>query len=180
MSDLIVFTYPGEDEAVKNLEKLAGAKKENIHEAAVTVVDAAVALKREDSKVKITQTLEMAIKGTNLVSGGLWGMVIGLLFGGPLIGGLVGMGLRALGNRSLDIGIDNDFIKSVSEALEPGHSAMFVLTKNTKPSVINEILGDHNGVLHHTSLSEEAAAALTEISADEDVANALEEVNKDI
>lgn len=180
MSDLIVFTYPATDDAVQNLEKLASAKKENIHEAAVTVVDAAVATKREDGKVKVTQTLETAIKGTSVVSGGLWGMLIGLVFGGPLIGGLIGMGVRAFGNRNLDIGIDNEFIKGVSEALEPGHSAMFILTKNTKPAVISEILGDHQGTLHHTTLSEDAAEALTEISADEDVAQALEEVNKDI
>lgn len=174
MSDLIVFTYQSEEEASEALKRLASAKKDNIHEALVSVSDAAVAIRTANGKVKIVQTLEALVKGGRVVSGGLWGILIGLLLGGPLVGALVGMGLRAFGNRKLDLGIDNEFITQVSEALEPSQSALFLLTDDAEPAAINEALGDHRGTLHHTSLSADAAEALATLADQDDIAAALE------
>ncbi len=174
MSDLMVYTYETEDEAAVVLNRVAAVKKDNIQEAAVAIRDAAVVVKRDNGKVKVSQTLEALVKGSRVMGGGFWGILIGFLFGGPLLGGLVGMGLRAFGNRKIDIGIDNQFITDVSEALQPGQSALFLLTADTPAEVIGEALGEHNGTLHHTSFSEEAAEALGQLAEQEELVEALE------
>ena len=171
--DLVVFTYESEDAAASALGQIVTAKKDNTQIPLVAVTDAAVAHKNDKGKVKIRQTLESAVKGTSVAGGGLWGMLIGLLLGGPLLGALIGMGIRALGNTGLDLGIDNTFISTVSDALAPGQSALFLLTSNTDPADINRALGDHGGTLYHTSLSAEASAALTDLAGDETIAQAL-------
>jgi len=173
MSDLIVFTFGTEDEAAEVLGRVATAKQENVQQALVKISDAAVAVKNPQGKVKIRQTLESLAKGGRVAGGGFWGLLIGLLLGGPLVGALVGIGLRAFGNRSFDLGIDNKFISEVSDALEPGHSVLFLLTEGTSPQTISDALGDHNGRLFHTSLSDDAASALTELADDEEIAGAL-------
>ena len=174
MSDLLVFTFRSEDEATEVLKRVATAKKDNVQESLVSIRDAAVATKKANGKVKITQTLEALVKGSRVFGGGFWGILIGLLFGGPLVGGLVGMGLRAFGNKGVDVGIDNTFIKDVSDALNPGQSALFLLTANTDPGTINQALGDHGGILHHTSFTIEAAEALGQLADHDDIAAALD------
>jgi len=119
MSDLVVFTYEQEDRAGQALTSLAGLKQENVQKALIGIEDAAVVVKNANGRVKLRQTLESAVKGRNVASGGLWGMLIGFLFGGPLFGALLGMGLSGLLGRRIDIGIDNAFIRGVSDDLTP-------------------------------------------------------------
>lgn len=174
MSELIVFTYPTEDQAAAALGQVVTQKQENVQAPLVDIEDAAVAVKTRGGKVKVRQTLESAAKGSQLASGGLWGLLIGFLFGGPLFGALLGLGVSKLLGRNLDLGIDNEFIDGVSRELQPGNSALFLLVEGTAPEIIAEALGDHRGKLHHTSMSDEAAAALAEASTDSDLAAAAE------
>ena len=102
MSKLIVFTYDDQQKAVTVLQSVAELSKEHL----IEVQDAAVIVKNANGKVKVQQTLEAAIKGSNVASGGFWGLLIGLIFGGPIFMAVLGMGLSALFGRKLDIGID--------------------------------------------------------------------------
>ncbi|MEM7117886.1 MAG: DUF1269 domain-containing protein, partial [Chloroflexota bacterium] len=130
MSDLIVFTYNDENKAGEVLTKVATLKQENVQKALINIEDAAVVVKNSDGKVKVQQTLESVVKGSRVASGGLWGLLIGFLFGGPLFGALLGMGFSALFGRKIDIGIDNEFINGIGDDLAPGDSALFLLTNN--------------------------------------------------
>jgi hypothetical protein len=59
-----------------------------------------------------------------------WGLLFGLLFFVPLLGAALGAGFGALAGSLSDAGIDDEFIKSVREEVEPGTSALFLLTSD--------------------------------------------------
>lgn len=168
-SELVVFTYQHPDRAGEVLANIAELKRENIQQPLIGIEDAAVAVKAEDGNIRIKQTLEGAMKTSSVTTGGLWGMLAGFLFGGPLLGGIVGAGLTWLLGRKVDIGINNDFIAQVSEQLKPGHSALLLLVKDTPVDVLAETLNAQGGRLFSTSFSPEAAAAFTQAADSPDI-----------
>jgi len=174
MSELVVFTYNHPDRAAEVLKHIASLKREHIQKPLVGIEDAAVAVKGDDGQVRIRQTLETATKMGGIATGSLWGVLVGFLFGGPLLGALVGAGISWLIGRKIDIGIANDFIQQVSEDLQPGRSALLLLVKDTPIDTLAETLNAQGGRLHHTTLSDEAAAAFTQASGMPEI-RALEE-----
>lgn len=174
MSELVVFTYKHEDKAGEVLAEIASLKRENIRKPLIGIEDAAVAVKTEGGEIKIRQTLETAVKGGNVATGGLWGVLIGFLFGGPLLGALVGAGVSWLLGRKIDVGIDNDFIEKVSGELKPGDSALLLLVKDTPVETLAETLNTRGGRLYHTTLSDEAAAAFTQAGESDEVRQVVE------
>lgn len=174
MSELVVFSYKHPDRASEVLQEIATLKKENVRKPLIGIEDAAVAVKREDGRVKIRQTLESVMKGTQVAYGGLWGVLIGFLLGGPLLGALAGVGIGAILGRNLDVGIDNDFIERLSNELAPGDSALFLLVRDTPIDTLTEELNTRGGRLFHTSLPEDAAAAFTQAADDARVREALQ------
>ena len=162
MSELVVFTYQHPDRAAEVLKHVASLRREHIRKPLVGIEDAAVAVKGDDGQVRIRQTLESAMKAGTVATGSLWGVLVGFLFGGPLLGALVGAGVSWLMGRKIDIGIDNDFIRQVSDELQPGRSALLLLVRDTPIDTLAETLNAQGGRLHHTTLSDEAAAAFTQ------------------
>ncbi len=161
-SELVVYTYEHPDKASEVLANVAKMKRENIQKPLIGVEDAAVAKKDENGNLRVVQTLESTMKASGVATGGLWGVLVGFLFGGPLLGGLVGAGISWLLGRRVDIGINNDFIDKVSQDLGPGKSALLLLVKDTPVDVLAETLNAQGGRLYSTTLSDEAAAAFTQ------------------
>jgi len=158
MSQLIVFTYNTKDKATAVLQEVADLSKQNL----IRVEDAAVVVKDADGKAKVKQTMESMVKGSNIVGAGFWGLLIGMIFGGPLFVALASMGLTALFGRKLDVGVDNEFIKDVSDDLAPGNSALFLLSHEITVDKVAEALREYGGTVYHTSLSKEAEEALVQ------------------
>jgi uncharacterized membrane protein len=52
--------------------------------------------------------------------------------------------------------VDSKFVKEVSESIQPGTSALFVLVHDANPDVVRAVLEEHHGKVLHTTLSEEA------------------------
>ncbi|MFW5709561.1 MAG: DUF1269 domain-containing protein [Chloroflexota bacterium] len=170
MSQLIVFTYNNQEKAGQVLEAVAELNKQHL----IQVQDAAVIVKDANGKVKVQQTLEAMVKSSNVASGGFWGLLIGLIFGGPIFLALLGMGLSALFGRKLDVGIDNQFIKNVGNDMKPGDSALFLLTEEITVDKVADALREHGGTLYHTSLSKEAEETLAKALEHEPIAEAIE------
>lgn len=89
--------------------------------------DAAVAVKNEKGKVKVTQTLEKMATGSSVTWDFFWGFLIGLILMAPIFWGLLTALFACLLGKGRDLGIDNQFIKEVGESLEPGQSVLFIL-----------------------------------------------------
>ncbi|NDJ53858.1 MAG: DUF1269 domain-containing protein [Chloroflexi bacterium] len=170
MSKLIVFTYENQEKAGQVLQSVAELSKQHL----IEVEDAAVIVKDANGKVKVHQTLESLVKSSNVASGGFWGLLIGLIFGGPIFMALLGMGLSALFGRKLDVGIDNQFIKNVGSDMKPGDSALFLLTEDITVDKVADALREHGGTLYHTSLSKEAEENLAKALEHAPIAKAVE------
>ena len=168
MSDLVVLTFENDTKAGETLKALSEMQREHL----IQLEDAAVAVKDANGKVKVTQTLERLVKGSNITSGGFWGLLIGLIFGGPLFGAVLGMGVSALFGRKLDIGVNNGFITDVANDLQPGESALFVLSRDMTLDKVSERLRQFGGNLHHTSLTREDEEALAQALNEKSVSEA--------
>jgi len=153
MSDLIVIGFSGEfkaDEVLLDLRKL-----ERSH--LLDLEDAAIVVRNKDGKVRLRQTQELVASGA--LSGGFWGLLIGLIFLQPLLA-IFGAAIGALSGALTDIGIDDNFIRELGNTIEPGTSAIFVLVRQSTPDKVLEDLSKFEGKVLQTSLSHEDEAKL--------------------
>ena len=91
------------------------------------VKDAVVVTRGSGSNaVEIKQTVKKAGKWS--LGGGGIGLLAGLLLGGPMGGLVVGATVGAISGAMKDSGIDDKFIRDVSEGLPQESSALFVMT----------------------------------------------------
>ena len=69
-----------------------------------------------------------------------WWALVGLLFLNPLLGlatgAALGAGAGALSGKLADYGINDDFIRSVAEAVQPNTSALFILVRKAQPEKV--------------------------------------------
>ena len=120
--------------------------------------DAVVAVKDVNGKVKLHQAVNLTAAGA--VSGGFWGVLIGLLFLNPLLGVAVGASAGAVSGALRDVGISNDFMKQLADGLQPNTSVLFVLVRKSTPDKVLEEIREYGGTVLQTSLSHEDEAKL--------------------
>jgi uncharacterized membrane protein len=94
-------------------------------------------------------------------------MLFGLLFFVPLLGMAVGAAMGALTGSMTDVGIDDNFIKSVKQRVTPGTSALFLLTSDVVVDRVKEGMSGTHGELIASNLSADQEAKLREVFADE-------------
>jgi len=120
--------------------------------------DAVDAVLEDSGKVKLHQIHNLTAAGA--VSGSFWGLLIGLVFMNPLLGLAAGAMGGALSGALTDVGIDDEFMKSLASELKPGTSVLFVLVKHFTPDKVLAELEGTGGRLLRTSLSHEDEAKL--------------------
>jgi len=167
MNTLIALTFKHDKEgAEKALLRLRSMEREYL----MDLKDAVVARRREDGKVKLAQSVNLI--GLGVWEGAFWGSIIGLLFTGPLgllVGGGVGAGFGALMGSAGDYGIDDDFIKRLSQDMQPCCSALFILVRHLPPERIVESMEGLGGEVIRTSLGKDWEARLEEALARRDL-----------
>jgi uncharacterized membrane protein len=115
-------------------------------EGEIAMSDAVVVIKDDAGKVRIHQTIDPT-PGRSALTGSIWGMLAGMLFGGPvfLAAAAVGAGGGALMAKLIDLGLDDNWVKDVGSWLNPGTSALLVLVAaDVRPAVVAE-LGRYEG-----------------------------------
>jgi uncharacterized membrane protein len=163
MSELFVFAFDNESGAAEMRDALASLQKEHL----ISLEDAAVVVRKPDGKVKVKQAVSLV--GAGAWGGAFWGMLIGMLFWAPWLGLAVGAVTGAIAGKFSDVGVDDNFIKEVSEKIEPGHSALFLLVREATPDKVLERLEGFHPEVIQTSLSKEDEAKLREaFGADEE------------
>jgi uncharacterized membrane protein len=156
MSTLIAITYDTADKADQALEKLSELQKMQL----VSLEDAAVAVKDQKGKVKVTQTLEKMHTGSAAL---------------PIFWGLFGALMGYLFSKGTDLGIDNKFIKDVGDSLDPGQSALFILVVEATQDKVLPEMAEFGGTVFQTSLSNEDEEMLKKALEHEDVSAAAQE-----
>ena len=141
----------------------------------ITLEDAAVAVKDQKGKVKVTQTLEKMATGSSVTWGFFWGFLIGLIFMAPIFWGLFSALFAGLLGKGRDLGIDNKFIREVGDSLDPGQSALFLLVVEATADKVLPEMAKFGGKVFQTSLSNEDEALLKEALENEQVSAVAEE-----
>ena len=165
MADFVAIEYDDMYKAQEVRLTLAKLQREYL----IDMEDAVVAVKDENGKVKLHQAHNLTAAGA--VSGGFWGTLVGLLFFGPFfgIGTVTGAAAGAVSGALSDVGVDDNFMKKLSEGFKPGTSALFVLVRKVTPDRVLEEIKPYGGTVLHTSLShereEKLRAALDEAKA---------------
>lgn len=154
MSTLVVVGYDDLFKAEEVRLKLVKMQKDYL----IDMADAVVAIKDQAGKVKLHQAVNLTAAGA--VSGGFWGTLIGLIFLNPLLGLAVGATAGAVSGALTDLGIDDKFMKDLSDTLKPGSSALFVLVKKSTPDKVLEELAGTGGKVLKSSLSHDDEAKL--------------------
>ena len=135
MSDLIAIVYPTEAKAEDVRQRLFKLQREYL----IKFSDAVIAVKTEAGPVKLNQLVNTTAIGA--ASGSFWGLLVGLLFLNPLIGVALGAASGALGGKLTDYGINDAFMKELSETLQPGKAALFVLVQEMTADKVLENSG---------------------------------------
>lgn len=157
MSNLVVITFDDVDEAERVRDTLRSAQREDF----IKLDDSAVVVKDEEGKIHVKNEMDRGVK-IGAIGGGLLGLLIGGIFF-PVAGLLVGVLGGALVGKSADVGIDQKFVKDVSEALQPGTSAIFFLVREANADVALAALKPYKGTVYHTSFPPEAEKELRRI-----------------
>ena len=154
MSDLVVIVYPTEAKAEEMRQKVLELQKEYL----IEIGDAAIAVKQADGNVKLNQLFNTTAAGA--VSGSFWGLLIGVIFLNPLLGVALGAASGAVSGALTDYGINNDFMKQLSETLQPGNAALFLLIKKVTGDKVLEAVKGTGGTVLKTSLDDSKEKAL--------------------
>jgi uncharacterized membrane protein len=157
MSHLVVVSFDNAEEAGKVRETLRSVEKSDY----LSLDDSAVIVKDEEGKIHVKNEMDRGVK-IGAVGGGLLGLLLaGIFF--PVGGMLVGAALGGLIGKSVDLGIDQRFVKEVADDLEPNTSAIFFLVREANPDVAVAALKPYKGTVRHTSFPPEAEEELRRI-----------------
>jgi uncharacterized membrane protein len=156
VAELVVIGYPNEDTAERVMEELGRLQ----HDMVVQLAGAATVVKDREGKLKVTSPTHAT--GMGAVSGGLWGLIIGLLFFVPIGGLLIGGALGALFGKMGDIGIKDEFKEQVRAMMEPGSAAVVMMFNKATPDKTLAALAPYGGKVLKTSLSAEAEQHIDE------------------
>ena len=160
MATLSVLKFDDAHSADQALEILQRLQQQRL----ITLQDAAVVtwpLDRDSPKTR--QVFDT--KRAGVLSGGFWGLFLGMIFFVPLLGLAVGAASGALGGALSDFGIDDTFIAHTRSKVTRGTSALFLLsTGAVEDRVVPELRG-LNPELVTTNLPTEQEARLRELFA---------------
>ena len=130
-------------------------------EGFIDLEDAVVVVKEKDGTTRYHQMHRMARKGG--FAGSITGLIVGSILLSPLIGAVFGAVTGAVSASLTDVGIDDQFMKDLSQEFEPGCSALFTLVRKADPERVGEAFLGFGGKVLVNSVSKEREAALQEI-----------------
>ena len=161
MANLVVITFDNPDEAGKVRETLRSVQGQGL----LSLDDSAIVVKDEDGQIHVKNELDRGVK-VGFAGGGLLGLFIGFMFGGPIGALILGAAGGALVGASADLGLQKSFVKEVSEAIKPNTSALFIIVRDSNPNAAIAALKPYKGEVYHTSLAPEAEETLRRILKD--------------
>ena len=109
--------------------------------------DAVIVSKDDQGRTRIVETVDVTpAKGA--LSGTWWGMLAGLLIGGPLFLGAAigGAAAGALYGKLVDRGLEDQWVKDMAAWIDRGTSALLLLVDAGLDPVVIEELGRFEGI----------------------------------
>lgn len=156
MPELIVVTYPDLPTAEAVRSELLDMQEDYL----VSLRDAVIATRDRKGRVKLNHLIVAWPLG--MVSGSMWGLLVGLLFLHPVFGLLAGATAGAVGGALSDYGISDHFMRRVAASLEGGRAALFVMVGDMGDRVA-EALAQRGGEVMRTNLDSSKEKQLMEV-----------------
>lgn len=151
--EMVVIAFDTEDKADEVLKTIKSVSEH------INLEDTVVVRKDAEGNVHASNAVDKTTKQGATI-GGLTGLFVGAMFGGPIgamvVGGLGGGAIGALMNN----GVDNKFIKEVSETIQPSSSALFMVIRSAEVSVILAAFRMYEGQVLHSSLPDDLEKSL--------------------
>lgn len=147
--------------------------QEKAKTAGVELEDAVVVYRTPAGEVRIKQGKQIT-SGKGARRGVVWGLIAGLILGGPIAGLLWGLGIGAVYGAAVDHGIDDHFLKRVGAKLERNHSAVLVMVSDDIADRAVAYLKTYDTEVIVSDLNEEAAKAAEKAAENEAVARAVQ------
>ncbi len=100
--------------------------------------------------------------GRGALFGAITGGIIGLLGGpvGVIVGAAAGAATGGAAAHWIDMGFDNDDLKSLRDSLRPGSSALVVLIESAGAALASDALNDLGGERLQQTLTDEMVAQI--------------------
>lgn len=149
---LVVLSFDDDKQAGAALRALREQEKQDL----IHLNDTAVVVKDYTGKVHVHGEASSATE-VGAVAGGTLGLLVTFLF--PVAGIAIGAASGAAIGALLDQGVDGKFVKEVSERLQPGTSALFLVFDKANPAV-TQVLRPFHGQVLQTTLPEDIEAQL--------------------
>ncbi len=153
MSQLVVIAFENESDAVSLAKTLRDLEKQG----ALKLADMRVIVKDAEGKAHIHDEA-----GHPVAAGALIGGVLGGLFFlfAPVLGIAVGALAGGAIAKTMDLDVDQKFVKEVAESIQPNTSALFVLGGDANRAAVLDAVKPYKGKLIQTTLSSEMEAQL--------------------
>jgi uncharacterized membrane protein len=149
MSHLLVITFDDPEEAAQVRKTLSSEENRGL----LSLEDSAVVAVDPQGKVHVKNEVDRGV-AIGAIGGGALGLLIGGLFF-PLAGLLIGALGGALVGKSLDLGIDKQFVKEVTDDMQPGTSAIFLVIREADADAALAALKPYKGTVRYTSYPSE-------------------------
>ena len=163
MATMTVWKFPTAEGAAIAEETLKDLQRREL----IQIHDAAIVSYPEGARKPKTRQLR-GLAGAGALGGAFWGMLFGLIFFVPLLGMAIGAGMGALTGSMTDVGIDDAFIKRMQAEIQPGTSALFLLTSGAVVDKVRAAFEGQDIVLVESNLSGEQEDRLREVFSEED------------
>lgn len=154
-SYLVVVTFKDEAQAQGLYKALVELDKQKV----VDLQDAVFVTGDDHGDFKISELVHQEKrKGTR--RGAFLGVLAGLVVGGPILGLAGGSIIGRMIGKRMDLGIDSGTIESITQDLERGHSALFILGYSDNRRVVVETFRKFQGRIVETNVASEMHEAL--------------------
>jgi uncharacterized membrane protein len=155
VSDLIAIAYPDQAAVERARENLQKAVTDDL----IQVEDVVVLIRDQEGKLEVRQGSSGV--GMMALGGAMWGGLIGLVFLAPLFGMAAGAlaGGAAWKGVVGDLGVDQGFVKELSENMPPGSAALILLVRTLDPDKVLPNIREPGHVIQ-TTLGDELEAQL--------------------
>jgi uncharacterized membrane protein len=163
MATMTVWKFPTANGAAIAEETLKDLQRKEL----IQIHDAAIVTYPEGAKKPKTRQLS-GLAGAGALGGAFWGMLFGLIFFIPLLGMAIGAGMGALAGSMSDVGIDDSFIRRMRDEIQPGTSALFVLSSGAVIDKVRDAFAGQDMTLVETNLSHEQEDKLREVFSEEE------------
>jgi uncharacterized membrane protein len=130
-------------------------------EGFIDLEDIVVVVKEQDGTARYHQMHRLAGKG-GLV-GSITGLIVGSILLNPLIGVVVGTVMGAASASLYDVGIEDQFMKDLSQKFKPGCSALFTLVREADFKQVGGTFRGFGGNVLVNTVSREKEAAIQAI-----------------